>query len=281
VARRVSTSLDTNGRGESVSLTDDIALANRLADIAGEAIRPYWRGEIGLEAKVDASPVTLADRAAEEAMRRILTAEASRDGIQGEEFGIEREGASRCWVLDPIDGTTSFVAGRPIFGTLIALLEGGFPVLGVIDQPILGERWVGAMGRETTFNGVEVRTRPCRELSDALLATTSPSLFDDHAAEHFMALAGKTAHRRMIWGGDCYNYGLVASGQIDLVCEAGLKLHDFAALVPVVEGAGGTMADWNGEPLHADSANDSGAHVIALGDPARLEDVVEALACGH
>jgi histidinol phosphatase-like enzyme (inositol monophosphatase family) len=180
-------------------------------------------------------------------------------------------------VLDPIDGTTSFVAGRPIFGTLIALLKGGFPVLGVIDQPILGERWVGAIGRGTTFNGAEVRTRPCRELSDALLATTSPSLFDDHAAEHFMALAQKTAHRRMIWGGDCYNYGLVASGQIDLVCEAGLKLHDFAALVPVVEGAGGTMADWNGDPLHAESEG----HVIALGDPARLEDVVEALACGH
>jgi histidinol phosphatase-like enzyme (inositol monophosphatase family) len=260
-----------------VSLSNDIALANRLADAAGDAIRPYWRGEIGLEAKGDASPVTLADRAAEEAMRRILTAEVSRDGIQGEEFGIERESASRRWVLDPIDGTTSFVAGRPIFGTLIALLEGGFPVLGVIDQPILGERWVGAMGRGTTFNGAEVRTRPCRELSDALLATTSPSLFDDHAAEHFMALAQKTAHRRMIWGGDCYNYGLVACGQIDLVCEAGLKLHDFAALVPVVEGAGGTMADWNGEPLHADSEG----HVIALGDPARLEDVVEALACGH
>jgi len=260
-----------------VSLTDDIALANRLADAAGAAIRPYWRGAIGLETKGDASPVTLADRAAEEAMRRILTAEASRDGIQGEEFGIEREGARRRWVLDPIDGTTSFVAGRPIFGTLIALLSDGFPILGVIDQPILGERWVGATGRGTTFNGAEVRTRPCRELSDALLATTSPSLFDDHAAEHFMALAQKTAHRRMIWGGDCYNYGLVASGQIDLVCESGLKLHDFAALVPVVEGAGGTMADWNGEPLHAGSEG----HVIALGDPARLEDVVEALACGH
>jgi histidinol phosphatase-like enzyme (inositol monophosphatase family) len=260
-----------------MSLTDDIALANRLADAAGAAIGPYWRGEIGLEAKGDASPVTLADRAAEEAMRRILTAEASRDGIEGEEFGIEREGASRRWVLDPIDGTTSFVAGRPIFGTLIALLSDGFPVLGVIDQPILGERWVGAMGRGTTFNGTEVRTRRCRELADALLATTSPSLFDDHAAGHFMALAGKTAHRRMIWGGDCYNYGLLASGQIDLVCEAGLKLHDFAALVPVVEGAGGTMVDWNGEPLYAGSEG----HVIALGDPARLEDVVEALACGH
>jgi histidinol phosphatase-like enzyme (inositol monophosphatase family) len=260
-----------------MSLADDIALANRLADAAGAAIRPYFRGEIGLEAKADASPVTLADRAAEEAMRRILAAEAGRDGIEGEEFGIERESARRRWVLDPIDGTVSFAAGRPIFGTLIALLQDGFPVLGVIDQPIIGERWVGAMGQATTFNCAEVRTRPCPDLSDALLATTSPTLFDDHAAEHFMALAAKTAHRRMIWGGDCYNYGLLASGQIDLVCESGLKLHDFAALVPVVEGAGGTMADWNGEPLHAGSEG----HVIALGDPARLEDVVDALACAH
>ncbi len=260
-----------------MSLETDIALAHRLADAAGAAIRPFYRGEIGLEAKADASPVTLADRAAEEAMRRILTAEASRDGILGEEFGAEREGASRTWVLDPIDGTVSFAAGRPIFGTLIALLRDGFPVLGVIDQPIAGERWVGATGRSTTFNGVEIRTRACRELSDAVLATTSPGLFDDHAAEHFMALAAKTAHKRMVWGGDCYNYGLVASGQVDLVCESGLKLHDFAALVPIVEGAGGTMADWNGEPLHSGSEG----HVIALGDPARLEDVVEALACGH
>ena len=260
-----------------MAIADDIALANRLADAAGAAIRPYFRGDIGLETKGDASPVTLADRAAEEAMRRILTAEAGRDGIEGEEFGIERESARRRWVLDPIDGTVSFVAGRPIFGTLIALLQDGFPVLGIIDQPIAGERWVGAMGQATTFTGLPVRTRPCRELADALLASTGPQYFDDHSAEHFMALAATTAHKRMIWGGDCYNYGLLASGQIDLVCESGLKLHDFAALVPVVEGAGGTMADWNGEPLHAGSEG----QVIAHGDPARLEDVVAALACAH
>lgn len=260
-----------------MSLDTDIALAQRLAEAAGAAIRPFFRGEIGLETKADASPVTLADRAAEEAMRRILAAESPRDGIVGEEFGSTREGASRTWVLDPIDGTVSFAAGRPIFGTLIALLRDGFPVIGVIDQPIAGERWVGAAGRPTTFNGAEVRTRPCRDLGDAVLASTGPQYFDDHSAGHFMALAAKTAHKRMVWGGDCYNYGLVASGQIDLVCESGLKLHDFAALVPVVEGAGGTMADWNGDPLHAGSEG----HVIALGDPARLEDVVEALACGH
>src|SRR6476619_4894099 len=203
-----------------MSLADDIALANRLADAAGAAIRPYWRGSIGLATKGDSSPVTLADRAAEEAMRRILTAEAGRDGIQGEEFGIEREGASRRWVLDPIDGTTSFIAGRPIFGTLIALLEDGWPVLGVIDQPISRERWVGAVGQPTTFNGLRTRSRTCAELKSAVLATTSPNLFGEDDVDRFMALAAQVAHRRVVWGGDCYNYGLVAAGHVDLVVES-------------------------------------------------------------
>lgn len=259
-----------------MTLAADLALANRLADAAGAAIRPFFRADFAHEAKADASPVTEADRAAEAAMRRILTAEAPRDGIIGEEFGAERPGASRQWVLDPIDGTISFMAGRPIFGTLIALMEDGFPLLGVIDQPIAGERWAGATGSATTLNGRLVTTRPCRRLADAVLASTGPQYFDDHSAEHFMALAAKTS-RRTVWGGDCYNYGLLAAGHLDLVVETGLKLHDFAALAPIVEGAGGMMTDWNGDPLHAGSDG----HVIALGDPARLEDVLEALACQH
>lgn len=260
-----------------MKIEQDIALAIRLADAAGNAIRPHFRSGLGAERKADASPVTEADRAAEEAMRRILKAEVGQDSIIGEEFGTEQGSSNRTWVLDPIDGTVSFIAGRPIFGTLIALLVDGWPVLGVIDQPILGERWVGASGHPTLFNGKPVRTKACRELSEAMLATTGPQYFDDHEGDHFMALAAKTDHRRMMMGGDCYNYGLLASGQIDLVCEAGLKLHDWAALVPVVEGAGGTMCDWSGEPLNADSQG----HVLAIGDPARLEDVVEALACHH
>ncbi len=255
----------------------DVQLINRLADAAGDAIRPYYRQDFGLETKGDASPVTLADRAAETAIRALLEVERPDDGIIGEEFGAEREGASRQWVIDPIDGTTSFVAGRPIFGTLIALLVEGWPVLGLIDQPILKERWVGAAGLGTTFNGKAIRTRDCAELKEAILATTSPNCFSAHEGEHFMALAAKTAHRRLIWGGDCYNYALLASGHVDIVVEAGLKLHDFAALVPVVEGAGGLMCDWAGEPLHQRSEG----HVIALGDAARLEDVIEGLACHH
>jgi inositol-phosphate phosphatase / L-galactose 1-phosphate phosphatase / histidinol-phosphatase len=258
-------------------IPSDISLAARLADAAGAAIRPYFRSDFSHEAKSDSSPVTEADRAAELAIRAILDAEYPNDGIIGEEFGVKEGTSGRNWVLDPIDGTVSFMAGRPIFGTLIALLEDGWPVLGVIDQCISGERWIGAAGRETTLNGVSVHTRPCRELSDAVLASTGPQYFDNHSAEHFMALAAKTAHKRMVWGGDCYNYGLLAAGHLDLVVESGLKLHDIAALVPIVEGAGGMMCDWNGEPLHVASEG----HVIALGDPARLEDVLAALACGH
>ncbi|MEQ1641574.1 MAG: inositol monophosphatase family protein [Novosphingobium sp.] len=260
-----------------MNLTNETALAHRLADAARGMILPYFRTESGPERKADATPVTLADRAAEEAMRRLIKSEFPRDAIHGEEFGAEPGTSGRTWVLDPIDGTTAFLAGRPIFGTLIALVVEGWPVLGVIDQAVLGERWLGVTGKPTTLNGQPVRTRACRTLADAALATTGPHYFDDHDGGHFMGLAAKTDHKRMVMGGDCYNYAMLASGHIDVVCEANLKLHDYAALVPVVEGAGGTMCDWNGDPLHA--ASDG--HVLALGDPARLEDVVAALACHH
>ena len=260
-----------------MNLDNDLALAHRLADAAGEAIRPHYRSGLDPERKDDATPVTLADRDAEAAMRRLLQAEAPRDTVIGEEFGVTAGRSGRSWVLDPIDGTTAFLAGRPIFGTLIALVIEGFPVLGVIDQPILRERWIGASGRATTFNGMPAQTRGCARLADAALATTGPHYFDDHDGGHFMALAARTDHRRMVMGGDCYNYATLASGCLDVVCEANLKVHDWAALVPVVEGAGGTMCDWHGDPLHTGSSG----HVIALGDPARLEDVVEALACAH
>jgi len=259
-----------------LNLANEIALAHRLADAARAAIVPHFRSGLDHERKADATPVTLADRAAEEAMRRILTAEAPQDGVVGEEFGVSEGRSGRQWVLDPIDGTTAFLAGRATFGSLIALLVDGFPVLGVIDQPVLLERWLGVAGERTTLNGKAVATRACQELSQAALATTGPHYFSQDEGDVFMALAQATDHKRMIMGGDCYNYAMVASGHLDIVCEAGLKLYDFAALAPVVEGAGGTLCDWNGEPLHAGSEG----HVIALGDPARLDDVLEAMG-GH
>jgi histidinol phosphatase-like enzyme (inositol monophosphatase family) len=250
-----------------------LALALRLADVAGAAIRPLFRGQWAEEKKTDRSFVTEADRAAEAAMRALIEAEFPADGIIGEEYGTRNEGAGRQWVLDPIDGTTSFIAGRPIFGTLIALLQDGWPVLGIIDQPISGERWVGQIGQPTLFNGKPAATRPLKDLADAVLATTSPHLFTNEEADAFMSVAKQVAEKKIVFGGDCYNYGLVASGHIDVVIEAGLKLYDYAALVPVVEGAGGMMADWQGHPLDAGSDGT----VIALGDPARLEDVLEAM----
>lgn len=256
-----------------MNLSAELALAHRLADAAGAAIRPHFRAGLDAERKHDSTPVTIADRAAEETMRALIGADFPRDGILGEEFGSHNWGASRQWVLDPIDGTTSFLAGRATFGTLIGLVVDGFPVLGVIDQPILGERWVGIAGQATTFNGKEVHTRSCKELSAATLATTGPHYFADDEGAQFMALAARTNHKCMLMGGDCYNYALLASGYIDIVCEAGLKLHDFAALAPIVEGAGGTMCDWQGEPLHAAS----GGRVLALGDAARLDDVLAAM----
>lgn len=254
-------------------LSAETALAHRLADAAGDAIRPLFRTGVESEAKDDASPVTIADRAAEQAMRALIEAEFPGDGIHGEEFGIKEGTSGRQWVLDPIDGTTSFLAGRPIFGTLIALLVDGFPVLGMMDQPIAKERWLGIAGKPTLLNGAPVTTRRCRELTGATLATTGPHYFDEQQGHIFMSLASKTDHKRMVMGGDCYNYAMLASGHIDVVCEAGLKLYDFAALVPIVEGAGGTMCDWEGFPLHAGSDG----HVLALGDQARLEDVMAAM----
>ena len=255
----------------------DRQLAERLADAAGAAIRPLFRSAYAQALKADHSPVTEADRAAEAAMRRLLDAEAPGDGVVGEEYGEKQGVTGRRWVLDPIDGTRSFTAGRAIFGTLIALLEDGWPVLGIIDQPIQRERWIGVAGRPTLFNGQPARTRACAALEGALLATTSPHLFAGEEVEGYMRLAmavsGGNLRQGPVYGGDCYNYGLVASGTLDLVCEAGLALYDFAALAPIVEGAGGRMCDWQGGPLSAASTG----QVLAIGDPARVDDVLEAL----
>jgi len=250
----------------------DLVLAARLADAAGAAIRPFFRKPFAMEAKADLSPVTEADRAAEAAMRAILMAARPEDGVIGEEYGNDRPGAERVWVLDPIDGTRSFVAGRPIFGTLVALLDRGAPALGLIDQPISGERWLGARGAATTLNSAPITARPCPALAEAHLATTGPGYFTPASWAAFERV--RVAARDTLWGGDCYNYGLLAAGHLDLVIEDGLKLYDFAALVPIVEGAGGIMRDWDGKPLDMDSDG----RVIAAGDPRLIDAVIATLA---
>jgi inositol-phosphate phosphatase / L-galactose 1-phosphate phosphatase / histidinol-phosphatase len=254
-----------------MSRADDIALAHRLADAAGAAIRPHFRAGAAVESKSDASPVTIADRNAEAAMRAMVAAERPDDGIIGEEFGTVHGRNHRIWVFDPIDGTRSFISGRPLFATLIALLEDGVPVLGVIDQCISGERWTGADGA-AWLNDRRIHTRACTDLGRAHLATTAPHLFDAAGCDAFQrvrAAAGDT-----IYGGDCYNYALLATGCLDVVVEAGLKIYDWAALVPVVTGAGGAMCDWDGAPLRLGSDG----RVIAAGDAALVDQVRGRLA---
>ncbi len=258
----------------SNDIAADIALAQHLADAAGEAIRPYFRRPFLVETKADFSPVTVADRAAEAAIRERLAQYRPDDGVIGEEYGDDRADAARVWVLDPIDGTRAFVAGRPIFGTLIALLQDGVPVLGLIDQCIIGDRWIGAVGRPTFFNDHPAHVRHCGGLANAHLATTAPWLFDGSDVAGFDGL--RRAARDTLLGGDCHNYGLVASGHLDVVVESGLKIHDWAALVPVVNGAGGVMTDWAGGPLR----RGSDGRVIAAGDAGVAAEVRARLAAG-
>ena len=246
-----------------------IALAHRLADAAGAEIRPRFRQPIVADAKPDRTPVTEADRAAERAIRAILAGERPEDGIAGEEYGASRGRSGLTWIIDPIDGTKAFLTGRPTFVTLIALLDGDRPILGVIDQPVARERWVGAAGRPTELNGVPIRTRACAHLAAASFSTTGPDLFPDEDERVHTVLAPQFGQRT--YGGDGYAYGLLAAGWIDVVLEAGLKLHDFAALAPVVEGAGGVMTDWSGQALGAAS----NGQVLASGS-AELHDQVIA-----
>lgn len=239
-----------------------LALAEALADAAGGVVRRYFRQKIAIDQKGDLTPVTIADREAEVAMRRLIAERFPDHGIIGEEHGPTRPEAPYVWVLDPIDGTKSFISGIPLFGTLIALAFEGRPVLGVIDQPILGERWVGAAGRPSTLNGTPIRTRACADLAAATLYTTQPEMFAGGDAAAFARL--RTAVRLARYGADCYAYAVLASGFVDLVVESGLKPYDYSALVPVIEGAGGTMTDWQGRPLTLASAG----HVVAAGDAA-------------
>ena len=251
---------------------DLLRLAHRMADRAGTLVRRYFRQPNAVDIKADNSPVTLADRAVEETIRETLTRELPDHGIIGEEFGTVRGDADWLWVIDPIDGTKSFMAGRTSFGTLIALLYKGVPVLGLIDQCIVGDRWIGGTGHVTRHNGMPVRSRACASLASAHIATTGPSYFQPGPLARFETLRARCGIS--LWGGDCINYAHLASGYIDIVAEHGLKLHDFAALVPVVEGAGGVMRNWRGEPL----SQASGGDVIALGDARLLPDVLAALA---
>jgi len=250
-----------------------VAAAATAADAAGAVIRPFFRGSVAADLKSDQSPVTIADRNAELAMREVLTRLCPDHGILGEEFGLERPEARLRWVLDPIDGTRAFITGRPTFGTLVALLDGDTPIVGIIDQPVTQERWIGVAGQLAQFTsplGGRIGARMCPDLAHAELSATSPEMFGPDLTR-FRNLAARV--RRIYWGGDCYAYGLLALGQIDVIVECDLKAWDWAALLPVIEGAGGRLTDWQGNPLRTDGDG----RVIAIGDPSLLNAVISAL----
>jgi len=244
-----------------------MAFAHELADRAGTAVLRHFRRRLAVEDKAGGGepydPVTAADRAAERAMRAAIAKAYPDHGIIGEEFGARAGAGSLSWVLDPIDGTRAFIMGSPLWGTLIGLVEDGVPILGVADQPFMRERFWGVGGRAHLRGGDgktrRLKTRPCPELAQAVLTSTHPDLFAQRGEAAAFARVKERA-RLTRYGGDCYGYCLLAAGFVDIVIEVGLKPYDVIPLIPVVEGAGGQITTWKGEPPLA------GGRVLATGD---------------
>ena len=239
-----------------------IETAHAAADAAREVTRRWYRGSPPTEHKAASSPiVTLADQESESAIRAVIASRHPEHGIHGEE-GEDIEGApgAPVWVIDPIDGTIAFATGKPLFTTLVSVTCSGESVLGLIDQSITGERWLGGRGIPSTLNGVRVHSSAPTSLSRCRLGTTSPSYFSPSQLSSFMRLSSSV--HVTSWGGDAYNYALLATGTIDLVVEAGLSWHDWAALVPIVAGSGGVITDWSGGPLRPGQAS-----IVAASSP--------------
>jgi myo-inositol-1(or 4)-monophosphatase len=259
-----------------VTVVDFTAFIDRLATASGETILPFFRTSLGIEdkqSKQGFDPVTEADRGAEAVMRRMIKASFPEHGIVGEEFGNEREDADYVWVLDPIDGTKSFISGLPIWGTLIGLMHRGMPVYGMMHQPYIGERFSGDNG-SATYRGAggqrKLAVRRCDSLGNATLFTTSPLLMDDADRAAFTRVQDQA--RLVRFGGDCYSYCMLAAGHIDLVVETDLKPYDIAALIPIVTGAGGVITTWEGKPAQ------HGGRIVAAGDPRLHAEALKVLA---
>jgi len=247
------------------------AFCDELADACRAISLTYFRKGVSIDIKDDRSPVTIADREVEQLMRRRIAERFPQHGIVGEEEEA-RKGARYTWYLDPIDGTKSFISGMPLFGALIALRDDVADriVFGMIDIPALGERWSGD-GATCRFNGRPARVSGCGSLREAQVYTSSPDIFSAGEWAVFDRVSRRAAFRR--FGGDCYLYGLLASGHCDLVIESSLKPFDFMALVPVVEGAGGCIRDWDGEPL----SPQSDGRVVAAASERLLLEALEAM----
>lgn len=253
---------------------DFVKFAHHLADAAGEIVRPAACSRRVVHRKADGSPVTEIDRAVETRLREMITARHPDHGVMGEEFGGDRLEAEHVWVLDPVDGTKAFMAGLPMYGTLIGLARGGRPVLGVVDQPIARERWTGIDGNGTWYNGERVHTDACDRLSEALVSTTSHEYYEGDDAESFRRIVSRSGW--MVYGGNCLAFARVASGFVDVALEAKTGVYDYCALVPVVENAGGVMTGWRGEPLTLEPA--PGGRILASGGRALHEAAMACLA---
>ena len=255
------------------TLVDELAgFAGRLADASGPIIRRAHQGGFSIEAKADGSPVTNVDRAVEDRLRAMIAASYPDHGIVGEERGATAASDGPVWVIDPIDGTLPFLAGIPVFGTLIALVEDGVPLIGVIDMPVTAERWLGCRARPTTRNGTAVRVRPCGSLAEALMSTSNPDFYGVDDGVAFARL--KAAVCWTVYGGSCLAYAQLASGRTDLGIDVALDPFDYLALVPVIEGAGGVVSDWQGAPL----TMASGSRILAAGDARRHAEAMAILA---
>jgi inositol-phosphate phosphatase / L-galactose 1-phosphate phosphatase / histidinol-phosphatase len=226
--------------------------AHNLADLSSEIAKKYFRLPNEEVAKEDDSPVTKADREIERIIREEIEKKFPTHGIIGEEFGNKNVEADFVWILDPIDGTSSFIIGRPLFGTLIALTYKGKSILGIMNQPITNERWIGIDGEGSWLNGKKIQTRNCTEISDSVMCASSSYHFQNGDEEILKRLSGAAKYQRLggiIYGGDCYSYASLASGFVDIVLDPGLKVYDYAALLPIIEMAGGIVTDWQGNDL--------------------------------
>jgi len=259
-----------------MTAVDFEGFVHELATVSGQVILPFFRTALGVEDKSHGKvfdPVTAADRAAEQAIRTLIAQNFPDHGVRGEEFEDENLDAEYIWVLDPIDGTKSFIAGLPTWGTLIGLCRNGQPVYGMMHQPFVGERFYGD-GEGARYRGPagerKLEVRPCAGLSEALMLTTSPRLMGEADRDLYLQVENQVRLPR--YGGDCYGYCMVAAGHADLVIETNLQDYDIVALIPIIEGAGGVVTDWEGNPARG------GGRIIAAGDKRVHEAALNVLA---
>lgn len=253
-------------------LSDLILFANKVSDAVAEVHRKYYRQPVLTEYKEDSSPVTQVDKESETIVREMIMSRFPDHGILGEEYPAHQPDAEFVWVIDPVDGTKYFIIGQPAFAFLLGLACQGEFILGVIDQAITRERWIGANDYGSFLNGAAINTRKCKHLNQCIIARAGYE-WHTEGRDHYIDKLWKACHWAR-WGVAPYDYGLLASGHLDVVITAGPLVHDFAPLGPIIINAGGAITDWYGQSLNINSPN----HVVAVGNADLLPEVIELLA---